>query len=104
MLSKTLKDWEVKLSFVEFAYNQYPSYANRCTPSGVNYGANSLTPIGLIQLPKGIEVHFEATTRAKEIQKIHEQVKAKIEHVNDLYKKNANKHCKKALFEPGDLV
>ncbi|KAL6504051.1 hypothetical protein OROGR_025974 [Orobanche gracilis] len=65
---------------------------------------NPLTPIDLIPLPKDSQVHFEAASRAKEMQKIHDQVKAKIEHVNDLYKKKANKHLKKALFEPGDLV
>lgn len=42
---------------------------------------NPLTPIDLISFPKGSEIHFDASTRAKEIQKIHEQVKAKIEHV-----------------------
>ncbi|KAJ9563965.1 hypothetical protein OSB04_009125 [Centaurea solstitialis] len=104
MVSKSLKDSDVKLSFAEFAYNQSPTYATGRTPFEVNYGVNPLTPIDLIQLPKGSEVHFEASNRAKEMQKIHEQVKAKIEHANDLYKKRANKHRKKAVFQPGDLV
>jgi len=104
MVSKSLKDWDIKLSFAEFAYNRSPTYATGRTPFEVNYGVNPLTPIDLIQLPKGSEVHFEVSIRAKEMQKIHEQVKAKIEHVNDLYKKKANKHRKKAVFEPGDLV
>ncbi|KAJ9567692.1 hypothetical protein OSB04_003658, partial [Centaurea solstitialis] len=97
MVSKPLKDWD-------FAYNRSPTYATGRTPFEVNYGVNPLTPIDLIQLPKGSEVHFEASNRAKEMQKIHEQVKAKIEHANDLYKKRANKHRKKAVFQPGDLV
>ncbi|GJX89807.1 retrotransposon protein [Tanacetum coccineum] len=72
-VSKSLKDWDIKLPFAEFAYNRSPTYATGRAP-------------------------FKAQTRAKEMQKIHEQVKKKIEHANDLYKKKANKHRKKALF------
>lgn len=78
---------DVKISFVEFSYNQFPAYSTWYTPFEVNYGLNPLTPIDLIELRKGSEVHFEASTLAKEMRKIHEQVKEKIEHVNDLYKK-----------------
>ncbi|KAJ9557635.1 hypothetical protein OSB04_012249 [Centaurea solstitialis] len=104
MVSKSLKDWDVKLSFAEFAYNRSLTYVTGRTPFEVNYGVNPLTPIDLIQLPKGSEIHFEASNQAKEMQKIHEQVKAKIEHANDLYKKRTNKYRKKAVFQPGDLV
>ncbi|GKA46946.1 gag-pol polyprotein [Tanacetum coccineum] len=81
MVSKSFKDWDIKLPFVEFAYNRSP--ASRA-PFEVNYGVNPLMPIDLIPFPKGNEVHFRVKTRAKEMQKIHEQVKKKIEHANDL--------------------
>nr|GEX42090.1 copia protein [Tanacetum cinerariifolium] len=67
MVSKSLKDWDIKLLFADFAYNRSLTYATGRAP-------------------------FE----------IHGQIKKKIEHA--MYKKKANKHQKKALFKPGDLL
>nr|GEZ17276.1 hypothetical protein [Tanacetum cinerariifolium] len=82
MVSNSLKDWDIKLSLAKFAYNRSRTYASGCAPFEVNYGVNPLMPIDLVPFPKGNEVHFEAQTRTKEMQKIHEQVKKKIEHAN----------------------
>jgi len=40
----------------------------------------------------------------EEIQKIHELVRSRIEKTNAPYRAQANKHKKKVLFQPGDLV
>ncbi|GJZ29722.1 gag-pol polyprotein [Tanacetum coccineum] len=104
MVSKSLEDWDIKLLFAEFSYNHSPTYVAGHDPFEVNYEVNPLMPIDLVPFHNGNEVHFEVETRTKEMLKIHEQVKKKIVHANDLYKKKANKHRKKALFEPEDLV
>ena len=40
--------------------------------------------------------------RVKEIQKIHEQGKTRIEKSNMPYEAQANKHKRKVVFQPGD--
>src|SRR4029079_8283196 len=91
MVSKSLKDWDLKLPHAEFAYNRAPSYATGCSPFYTCYGVNPLSPIELIPLPLESRVSLEAETKAKEIKKLHEQIKAKIEKTNELYKAKANK-------------
>ena len=38
------------------------------------------------------------------VKKLHERVKAQIEKWNESYAKQANKGCKKVVFQPGDCV
>jgi len=59
----------------------------------VCYGLNPLTAIDLIPIPQESRVRFEANVRGKEAKKLHEQVKAQIEKVNEQYKQKANKNA-----------
>ena len=43
LVSKSLKDWDLKLSHAEFAYNRSPSYATKHSPFECVYGVNPLT-------------------------------------------------------------
>ncbi|ONK69608.1 uncharacterized protein A4U43_C05F24760 [Asparagus officinalis] len=52
----------------------------------------------------GVHGSIGSEHRAKEIKKLLEQVKTRIEKVIELYKKKANKHCNSLEFKPGDLV
>jgi len=47
---------------------------------------------------------FEAEVRAKEVKKLHEQVRAQIGKVNAQYKLKANKNRIYLKFKPGDLM
>jgi len=40
----------------------------------------------------------------EEIKKLHEHVKDRIEKINSTYSAQTNKHPKKKVFQPGDLV
>ena len=64
--------------------------ATGCSPFEARYGINPLTPIDLIPLPTDYKVSFDAEKRAKEMKKLHEQVRAHIEKVNEAYKAKAN--------------
>jgi len=68
------------------------------------YGVNPLTPLDLIPIPSESRVSFEAETRAKEMRKLHDQIRNQIEKTNEAYKARANKHRKQLEFQPGDLV
>ena len=64
-------------------------------------------PIGPLDLvPRATKHQFsgDAETRVKEIRKLHEDVKVKIEKQNEKYQKAMNKNRKKMEFKVGDLV
>ena len=46
----------------------------------------------------------EASKRVEEIKPLHEQVRLKIERSNAFDQAQANKHKKRVVFQPGDLV
>jgi len=46
----------------------------------------------------------DAAVRVEEIQKIYELVRSKIENTNASYQAQANKHMKKVVFQPGELL
>ena len=52
MVSKSLRDWDVKLAHAEFAYNKAPSYSTCHSPFEVCYSLNPLIPVDLIPIPK----------------------------------------------------
>jgi len=47
---------------------------------------------------------FEDEARAKEMNRLHEQVNAQIKKVNEQYKLKANKNCTHLKLQLGDLA
>jgi len=68
-VSKSIKEWDLKLPHAEFAYNRSPSFATSHFPFESYYGINPLTSLELIPLPLESRVSHEAKERAKEIKK-----------------------------------
>ena len=104
LVHKNLRAWDIKLAHAEFAYNRTPVRATGMSPFEALYGVNPLTPIDLLPLPMDCKVSFEAKERAKEMQGLHERIRAHIEKINEAYKNKANKNRKGMEFQPGDLV
>ncbi|XP_019434813.1 PREDICTED: uncharacterized protein LOC109341363 [Lupinus angustifolius] len=50
------------------------------------------------------EVHKDGKSKADYVKRLHERVKAQIEHKTEGYAKQANKGRREVIFEPGDLV
>jgi len=98
------KAWDLVLPHVEFAYNMALSRTTGLSPFKVVYGVEPLTPLALTPRPLESKPSSEANKRVEEIQHLHEQVKARIEKSNASYQAQANKHKKKVVFQPGDLV
>ncbi|KAG8095427.1 hypothetical protein GUJ93_ZPchr0012g20619 [Zizania palustris] len=92
MVKKNLKSWEDCLPHVEFAYNR------------AVHSTTNLCPFDLLPLPLQERTNMEASKRAAYVEKIHEKTK----EANELKAKrkvaSMNKHRKKVIFEPGDLV
>nr|KAJ0225433.1 hypothetical protein LSAT_V11C100031580 [Lactuca sativa] len=101
LVSKTQQDWDIKLAHAEFAYNRSPTYATSHSPFEVVYGVNPYMPLDLIPLPKDELVLKDANDKLKAMMKLHQQVREKIETVNELYKHKSNKHRKPCVFKDG---
>ena len=67
-------------------------------------GINPLTPLELTTLPLESRVSHEVEERAREMKKLHQQIRAKIKKTNEMFKARAKKHCKGLTFKPRDLV
>ena len=104
LVSKTQKDWDVKLAHAEFAYNRAHSLTTSRSPFEVVYGVNPFVPVDLIPLLKTNMVEKDAKKRVETFQKTCEQVKKRIEEMNKKYQERANKKRKQPIFNPGDLV
>jgi hypothetical protein len=104
LVSKTQKDWDLKLAHAEFAYNRSPTYATSHSPFEVVYGLNPYLPLELIPLPQDELVHKDAESKLKAMIKLHEQVRERIKTINETYKRKSNKHKKPRVFKEGDLV
>ena len=63
-----------------------------------------LTPLDLLPFPAETRVSFEAKARAKEMKKLHEQIRVQIKKTNEAYKAKADKNRKQLEFKLGDLV
>ncbi|XP_074318094.1 uncharacterized protein LOC141654880 [Silene latifolia] len=98
------KDWDLKLAHAEFAYNRSPTYVIKHSPFEVVYGINPYLPLDLIPLPKDELIHKDAESKLKSMIKLHDQVRARIEKINEIYKRKANKNRRARSFSEGDLV
>ena len=103
-MKRNVKEWENLLPHVEFAYNRSTSQTTGCSPFEAVYGMNPIGPLDLSPIHVNSQFSGEADERAKFIKKIHEQVRSKILKQIEKYKKHADKHQKKLVFDEGDLV
>ena len=71
MVSKSLKDGDIKLSHAEFAYNRSASYATSHSPLEVCYILNHLTPLDLIPIPQESIVIIVDEKRPKAVSYTH---------------------------------
>jgi hypothetical protein len=104
MVKKNLKDWEECLTHMEFAYNRTVHSTTNLCPFEIVYGFKPIASIDLLPLPWQERTNMEASKHAAYIKKIHEKTKKAIELKAVRKAASMNKHRKKVLFGPGDLV
>ena len=99
-----MKQWDLILPQIEFAYNRSENITIGKSPFEVVYWLQSIGPMDLV--PHAITKQFseDAEVRAKEIKKLHEDVRLKIEKQNAKYVEQANRYRKFVEFEVGELV
>jgi len=104
IISKNIKSWDERLSFVEFAYNRAIHSTTHCSPFEVVYGFNPLTPLDLLPIPSNMFVSDAATSKADLIKTLHKEVKERIKNQNFKVASRINKGRKEIIFKPGDWV
>jgi len=87
-----------------FACNKALSKATDLSLFKVVYGIDPISPLDLTSCPLDQNPSADTVVRVEEIQKIHKLVRSRIEKTNASYQVQANKHKKKMVFQPGDLV
>ena len=69
LVSKTQKDWDVKLAHADFAYNRAHSVTTSRSPFEVVYGVNPFVPVDLIPLVRGDMVERDAKKKGEKFPK-----------------------------------
>jgi len=85
-VGNNLRQWDLILAQIEFAYNNSPNQATGKRPFEVVCGMRPLSPFDLTPSPSTQQYSADAKQRANEIKKLHEQVRVKIEKQNSRYK------------------
>lgn len=103
-VGKNIRQWDLMLPQIEFAYNHSINQSTNCSPFEIVYGQNLNCPLDLVALPTTRSFSGEASERADQIKKLHAQVRTHIMKQTDRYCKQANKHRKYIDFKEGDFV
>ncbi|XP_065874727.1 uncharacterized protein [Euphorbia lathyris] len=74
------------------------------SPFEIVYGLNPLTPMDLLPLPVDARSSTDGVEKAELVQSIHEKVRKHIEAKNRRVASKVNRHRKRVVFAPGDLV
>ena len=74
LVSKSLRDWDLKLCQAEFTYNRSTSYSTKHSPFECVYDRNPLLPLSLICANVHDKKHKESVELAKELLKLHQTI------------------------------
>ena len=105
LVSKNLRDWDLKLCQVEFTYNRSPSCATKHSPFECVYGENPLLPINLTHANLINRKQRDIMEQAKDLMKLHRAIQENINKANKRYKQKTDRKDKvREPLKVGDLV
>ena len=96
-VGKNVKQWDLILPQIEFAYNRSMHRTVGKSPFEVVYGLQPIGPMELAPHPTIQQFSGDAEVRGKEIKKLHEEVRLKIEKNNAKYVEQANRPRKQVV-------
>jgi len=97
-VGKNLRQWDLILAQIEFAYNNSTNQATGKCLFEVVYGMCPLSPLDLTPSPNTQQYSADVEQRANEIKKLHERFRERIEKQNSRYKSQRDKHRKLYTF------
>ena len=103
-VGKNIRQWDLILPQIEFAYNRSTNQTTGSSPFKVVYDENSINPLDLTSLSIDHQFSGDVKDWTKSVKKLHEQVWDRILKKNKKYKKAADKHLKHVKFHERDLV
>nr|GEY62317.1 heparanase-like protein 3 [Tanacetum cinerariifolium] len=98
------KQWDFVLPFAEFAFNNSKNRTTQRRPFEIVHGLSPYSVTDLAPIPNLGKTNVKADEFAEHIKNIHEEVKLQAEAHNVKYKKAADLHRRKVIFEDGDYV
>jgi hypothetical protein len=99
-----LKQWDLNLPQVEFAFNSVSNRSTGKSPFEVVYTKLPKHALDLVPLPKLPSLSLEAESMAKWVQKIQEELHLNLEKANSKYKVAVDTKRWVKTFKEGDLV
>jgi hypothetical protein len=96
--------WDHILPQAEFAYNDSFNRSTRQSPFQIVYG---IYPRGFSELKYSKQIEFRSASAedfAEAMKELHNQVKERLQNLNQEYKRRADQHRKELQFEVGDMI
>ena len=104
LAAKRPKQWDVILPQAEFSYNSVINRSTGKSPFEIVYGQAPTHYLDLAPIPNSSLSNKKAEDFVSTMNKIHDEVRKKLEQSNAKYKEAANKHRRVKTFHEGDLV
>ncbi|GKC25996.1 putative CCCH-type zinc finger family protein [Tanacetum coccineum] len=98
------KQWDLVLPFTEFAFNNSKNRTTQRSPFEIVHGVSPYSVTDLTPIPNLRKANVKADELAEHIKSIHEEVKLQVKAYNAMYKKAADLHQRKVVFEEGDYI
>ncbi|PKU80839.1 hypothetical protein MA16_Dca009250 [Dendrobium catenatum] len=103
-VGKNLRQWDLILPQIEFAFNRSTNQDTGHSPFQIVYGNNPLSPLDLMPQVPVTQYSTDGDQRYQEIQQLHKNVRELIHKHNRKCQESANKTRKAVKFEEGDKV
>nr|GEU90338.1 RNA-directed DNA polymerase [Tanacetum cinerariifolium] len=104
LIEDNVKQWDLILPQVEFAYNRSVNHTTGKSPFEIVYGRNLITPLDLVPVLEVGRFIKEGAGQSEQIKELHRSIREQIIRHNEQYKKHKDKHHKQVLYREGDLV
>ncbi|GJV16696.1 RNA-directed DNA polymerase [Tanacetum coccineum] len=98
LVEENPRQWDLVLLQAEFVYNRSKNRTTGKTPFEVVNGANPITPLDLTPLLTPVHFSSEGEEHAKQVQQLHEHVRAHIEKQNAKYKEKGKERFPTGRF------
>ncbi|KAK9920990.1 hypothetical protein M0R45_029522 [Rubus argutus] len=104
LAAKRPKQWDLILPQAEFSYNSVINRSTGKSPFEIVYGQAPTHYLDLAPIPNSSLSNKKAEDFVSTMNKIHDEVRKKLEQSNAKYKEATNKHRRVKTFHEGDLV